>query len=274
MWNFGYHLDRARGAFIRNVYRAFLPVIVRQTVPNEKQLDLDVFTYSGEATLPEQVASARSFFRFAGRPASFTIVSDGSYSDRSISLLRKIDPIVRVIDASEFRDIAPEFRDYVANHPTGKQFALILSLPRGRPALYFDSDVRFFPGARAIAELKAETAFYLRDCQFAGDDRLLRDSDEKANPVNTGVLLIFAALDWSVAFERLRQLSGPPNFFTNQTLTHLAIHASDAQPLDPQAFVLQLDDQFTFQDRYASLDIALRHYVNPVRHKFWSSIFR
>jgi hypothetical protein len=274
MWNFGYHLDRARGALIRNVYRAFLPVIVRQTVPNEKQFDLDVFTYSGEATLPEQVASARSFLRFAGRPASFTIVSDGSYSDRSISLLRRIDPIVRVTDASEFRNVAFEFRDYLSDHPTGKQLGLILSLPRSRPALYFDSDVRFFPGARVIAELKAKTALYLRDCQFAGDDRLLRDSDEKANPVNTGVLFIFGALDWSLSFERLRQLFGPPNFFTNQTLTHLAMHASDAQPLDSQVFVLHLDDQFTFQDRYARPDIALRHYVNPVRHKFWSSIFR
>jgi hypothetical protein len=274
MWNFGYHLDRVRGAVIRSVYRALLPVIIRRTIPNEIQLDLDVFTYSGEAALPEQVASARSFLKFAGRPASFTIVSDGSYSEQRISILRKIDPIVRVRDASEFRNEPSEFRDYLSNHPTGKQLALILSLPGSRPALYFDSDVRFFPGARAIAELKAKTAFYLRDCQFAGDDRLLRDSDEKIDPVNAGVLLIFEPLDWSLAFERLRQLSGPPNFFTNQTLTHLAMHASDAQPFDPQAFVLQLDDQFTFQDRYARPEIALRHYVNPVRHKFWSSIFR
>jgi hypothetical protein len=38
-------------------------------------------------------------------------------------------------------------------------------------------------------------------------------------------------------------------------------------------FVLQLDDQFQLADRYASKSIVLRHYVNPVRHKFWEQIF-
>jgi hypothetical protein len=274
MWNFGYHLDRARGAFIRYGYRLLLRIIVRRPLPNKEQLDLDVFTYSGETSLPEQVASARSFLKFAGRPASFTIVSDGTYSQKSISILREIDPLIRVIDAAEFQNLASEFAHYLSNHPTGKQLALILSLPRNRPALYFDSDVRFFAGARIIAQLSARSAFYLRDCQFAGDERLLRKPEEKADPVNTGFLLIFRALDWSPAFERLRELSGPPNFFTNQTLTHLAMHGSGARPLDPRAFVLQLDDQFLFHDHYASAGIALRHYVNPVRHKFWSSTFR
>jgi hypothetical protein len=274
MWNFAYHLARARSAFIRRVYRALLPAIARQPVANEQQLELDVFTYSGEAALPEQVASARSFLRFAGRPATFTIVSDGSYSERSISLLTKIDPVIRVTRASEFvpSDIAPELHDYLSHHPTGKQFALILSLPNQRPALYFDSDVLFFPGACAIARLQAENAFYLRDCQFAGDERLLRSSGEKANPVNTGVLLIFRRPDWSLPLQRFRELSGPPNFFTNQTLTHLAMHASGGQPLNPEKFVLQLDDQFVLPDYYVEAGIALRHYVNPVRHKFWSSL--
>jgi hypothetical protein len=275
MWNFGYHLARARGALIRKIYRALLPMIVRRPILNEQQLELDVFTYSGEATLPEQVASARSFLKFAGRPASFTIVSDGTYSDRSIALLRRIDPVIRVKNACEFLadDAEPSVRDYLSNHPTGKQLSLILSLPRQRPALYFDSDVRFFPGARALAALKGPTCFYLSDCQFSGDDRLLRAPAEKTDPVNTGVLLLFRRPDWSLPLQRFRESDGPPNFFTNQTFTHLAMHASGAQPFDPQTFVLQLDDQFLWRDRYARPGIVLRHYVNPVRHKFWSSLF-
>ena len=274
MWNLPYHFARKRGALIRHIYRIFLPLIVSRRLANETQLDLDVFTYSGEEALPEQVASARSFFKFAGRPASFTVVSDGSYSRRSISLLQRIDPLIRVVGAPEFGDIVPEFRDYLSNHPTGKQLALILSLPRQRPALYLDSDVLFFAGAGMIANLRADTALYLADCQFAGDERLLQDAAEKANPVNTGVLLLFRRPVWSAALERLRQLTGPPNFFSNQTVTHLAMHASGATALDPRKFVLQLNDQFEFADRYAGPAIALRHYVNPVRHKFWSSLIR
>src|SRR2546423_4972728 len=267
MWNFGYHLARARGALIRNIYRTLLPAIVRQRIFNETPLDLDVFTYSGEAALPEQIASARSFLRFAGRPSSFTIVSDGSYSPRSISLLRQIDPIVRVVDFSEFQpdNLSARLRDYLSHHRTGKQLAVILSLPRQRPALYFDSDVLFFPGARCIRELlmtPSAPAFYLPDCQFAGDHRLLRNAGERLRPVNSGVLLLFARPDWSVALQRIEELPDSAGFFTNQTATHLAMHVSAAQPLDGERFVLQLDDQFQFRDRYAHPKIALRHYVN------------
>ena len=88
-------------------------------------------------------------------------------------------------------------------------------------------------------------------------------------------MLLFQPLDWSVAVDRFAVLNGAaPTFFTNQTLTHLAMHANNAQPLDPAAFVLQLDDQFVFADRYARRQIALRHYENPVRHKFWTSVNR
>ncbi|MBV9007913.1 MAG: hypothetical protein JO354_01935 [Verrucomicrobia bacterium] len=204
-------------------------------------------------------------------------MSDGSYSLWSISILRKIDPVLRVADAHDFvpAEVPARLREYLTQHPTGKQLALILSLPQQRPALYLDSDVRFFAGASCLSALlrncTGAPALYLRDCQFAGDERLLRTPEEKANPVNTGVLLLFRRIDWSGALERLCKLSGAPTFFTNQTVTHLAMHAAGAQPLDARKFVLQLDDQFVLGDRYAGPHLALRHYVNPVRHKFWSS---
>ena len=50
------------------------------------------------------------------------------------------------------------------------------------------------------------------------------------------------------------------------------MHANGAVALDPGKFVLQLDDQFIYRDRYASASIAIRHYVNPVRHKFWTAL--
>ncbi len=270
MWNFGYHLARARGAAVRRIFRASIPSIVSRRLTAPRKLDFEVFSYSSEEMLPEQVASARSFLKFAGEPTTFSIVSDGSHSVRSISLLQKIHPRIRVARAEEFlpRDAPAAMHDYLAHHPTGKQLALLMSLPRDQPALYFDSDVLFFPGASALASLPPET-LYLSDAQFAGDERLLRDQTEKSNPVNTGVLFLVRSLDWSLAFDRFAELKGAPNFFTNQTLTHLVLHANRAQPFDPARFILKLDDQFIFRDLYASPEIVLRHYVNPVRYKFW-----
>jgi hypothetical protein len=273
MPNFGYHFARAKGRVIRALYRRFLGRL--PAIESTRSFPLEVFSYSGEAALPEQVASIRSFLRYVGRPAHFTVVSDGSYSEESRRLLKRLDSSVSVSDASEWipTDLPDEIYPYLKSHPTGRQLALIMSLPRNGPVLYLDSDVLFFPGGHdlhAYAGTRDVPAFYLPDCRFSGDERLLRDSAEGNDPVNTGFLLLFQKLDWSASIRRFLELDGPPNFFTNQTMTHLTMHANGAAPFDPRKYVLQLDDQFVYPDRYASPQIALRHYVNPVRHKFWT----
>lgn len=227
--------------------------------------------------MPEQVASIRSFLRHVGRPKMFNVVSDGSYSDSSKRLLQDIDPSVVVREAADWipGNLPAAIYPYLENHPTGRQLALIMSLPSDAPVLYLDSDILFFAGAADLhghAGKRDVPAFYLADCRFSGDERLLRRPDEADRPVNTGFLLLFQKLDWSLSVERFLELKDAPTFFTNQTMTHLTMHANDAAPFDSRKYVLELDDQFVYPDRYANPAIALRHYVNPVRHKFWTSL--
>ena len=278
--NVGYHLARALGAIVRRFYERSLPMIARRKITPSLELPFEVYSYSGEAALPEQVASIRSLLQHGGRPIKFTVVSDGTYSQRSIELLRAIDRCVSVSPVAEWLppDADGRLRAYLSTHPTGKQLGLIMSLPVNGPALYIDSDVLFFhAAATALPPLinnDAAPALYLADCQVSADERLFRDAAEQENPVNTGVLFLCGKLDWSAGIRRFLELEHEPNFFTNQTVTHLAMHANGAQPLDPAKFVLEVDDQFVYGDRYAGPAIALRHYVNPVRHKFWTSVAR
>jgi hypothetical protein len=67
----------------------------------------------------------------------------------------------------------------------------------------------------------------------------------------------------------LVELEGEPDFFTTQTLVQLVMQANGALPFNEEKYVLRLDDQFAYADFYASSRVALRHYVHPVRHKFW-----
>ena len=277
MPNIPYHSALLEGRIVRHFYRAMLSRIVRRRVRVRRELPIGVFAYSGENTLPEQVASIRSFLIYAGRPKQFTVVSDGSYTAKSIALLEKIDGCVRVQQTQPPPppNLPEKIQSYFTNHRTGKQLALIMSLPQTGPSLYTDSDVLFFPGAREIVDLsqtRSVSALYQADYQFSGDERVLSDASEKKDPANTGCLFLFQKLDWSLALERLQVLKGEPSFFTNQTLTHLALHANGARPFDPHKFVLQLDDQTIYRDRYANSSIAMRHYVNPVRHKFWTTL--
>jgi hypothetical protein len=278
MPNFGYHFALLEGSLRRKLYRALLPAIVRRPVPPARSVALSVFAYSGEKTVPEQVRSIRSFLRHVGRPKSYTVISDGSHSDESIRLLEQIDSVVSVRPSGEQLPVGlPEkFHRYVTTYPLGKQLGLIMSLPRNGPTLYVDSDILFFPKAsHLLCYLGAREvpAFYLADCQTcSADPRIFRDPKEELHPVNCGLLLLFRKLDWSLGIQRYLELDGEPNFFTNQTITHLAMHANGAKPFDEQKYVLRLDDQCVYSDRYASSRIALRHYVSPVRHKFWTNL--
>jgi hypothetical protein len=279
MPNYGYHLARAEGNATRTIYRALLPSIARHRSPRGARVPFNVFAYSDEKSLPEQVASIRSFLKYVGRPNRFTIVSDGTLSDRSCGILKDLDPVISV---SGFEPWIPaglptKIYPYLTTHPTGKQLALIMSLPVDGPTLYVDSDVLFFPAASELIRLSEKggaPALYLADCRLSADERLFRGQAEKAQPVNTGVLFLFEKLDWTLALRRFLELQGLPTFFTNQTMTHLTMHANGAAALDERKYVLQLDDQFVYPDRYASRDLALRHYVNPIRHKFWTAIAR
>ncbi len=275
MPNFGYHFARAQAHAIRRIYRAALSAIARRPIKVSAELPFEVYAYSGERDLPEQVASIRSFLRNAGRPQKFTVVSDGTHSPRGRALLQSIDSSVAVVRPVQPMKTTPEnLRAYLEQHSTGKQLALIMSLPEDAPAFYFDSDVLFFPGAEALRAFDLTRNRYLADCQLSVDERLLRTAAERNHLVNTGVLFLAHKLDWSLSLERFVESAQPPIFFTNQTMTHLTMHLHKTESFDPRKFVLQLDDQFVYPDRYASGEIVLRHYVNPVRHKFWTALWR
>ena len=276
MPNYGYHLARAKGRAVRGLYRSSMRML--PAIEPTRAFPLEVFSFSGEAALPEQVASIRSFLRHIGRPPMFNVVSDGSYSESSKQFLRALDPCVCIRDVKDWapKNVPQRMSRYVTEYQMGRQLGLIMSLSAKGQNLYTDSDILFFAGADDLHARVAThdvPAMYLPDCLFSGDERVLRDASETNEPVNSGFLLLFRELDWSLVVERFLELKDEPNYFTNQTLVHVAMHANRAAPFDPGMYVLQLDDQFVYPDRYASPRIALRHYVNPVRHKFWTSLF-
>lgn len=272
--NFPYHLARFQGRALRLFYQAQLPLAIHRRMKPSRDVPIEVFAYSGQTALPEQAASIRSFLRNVGRPKQFTVFSDGSYTADDIRLLQGIDSVVHVLESlpALVAQTSDAVKSYLTNHPTGKQLRVIMSLPVNGPALYTDSDVLFFPAADDLVDKlngAGVAGYYLADYQFSGDDRLLRDEDEKSDPVNTGFLLLLRKPDWSLGLQRLEALRGAPTFFTNQTVVHLCMHSNGARPFDPRKYVLQADDEFVYRDRYASRHLAIRHYVHQIRHKFW-----
>jgi hypothetical protein len=104
------------------------------------------------------------------------------------------------------------------------------------------------------------------------DERVIYDESEKVNPVNGGFIVFKEPLDWSLALERLSKLEELNDYFTEQTLVHLTMHYNHAKPLCSKRYVLSVEDQFIYPDKYAGKEIVMRHYVNDVRHKLWLNV--
>lgn len=275
MINVPYRLARAEGGLVRSLYARMIPKIVSQPLAQSKRIRASVFSFSCETLLPEQTASILSFIRHVGVPEKFIVASDGTYSEGSISVLRRIHDCVQVVDWMEIAVDVPDcVRAFAKRNPMGKKLALLISLPVDNATIYTDCDMLFFPNSRdltRIIESGDEGHWYLPDCFTALDTSFLRDESEKLNPVNAGFMVLKRRLDWSEQLDRLAAYEAP-GWATEQTIVHLAMHRNHAQPLSPDRFILRVEDQFIYRDLYASREIALRHYVNNVRHKFWQSI--
>jgi hypothetical protein len=277
MVNVAYHTARLRGDVTRSLYKVALPQIAKVPILQTQKLPVTVYAFSCERDLPEQVASIRSFIRYVGIPEQFIVISDGSYTKQSCNLLCQLHPCLQVVPIDKLirNDLPQAVYDYAAQHALGKKLAALLSLSINGPTIYTDSDILFFPGATDLADLilsSDRSSRYLLDCANKCDKRVIYNESENLDPINSGFILFKDYLNWDFALERLLKLKELNNYFTEQTLVHLTLHHNRALPLDSKVYVLSVVDQFTYSDKYASNRIALRHYVNDIRYKFWFNI--
>ncbi|BAY43599.1 hypothetical protein SAMD00079811_11790 [Scytonema sp. HK-05] len=277
MVNIGYHTAKFQGQFIRSLYRNVVVKLVNLPIKQNRKAPIKVYSLSCERDLPEQVVSIRSFIRHVGIPDTFTVISDGSYTDDSCRLLRRIHPCVEVVPLKELlrSDLPQCVSEYAQLHAMGRKLSALMSIPVDGPTIYTDSDILFFPGGIDLVELATpddKYTRYLPDCSNSLDERIIYDDSEKLNPINAGFILFKHELDWSFAIERLANIKGVPGYFTEQTVVHLTIHHNQGKPLCSQRYILNVEDQFIYPDKFASKEIALRHYVRDVRHKFWFNL--
>ena len=276
MVNIGYHAAKIQAKLLRNAYKSSLSSLVSFPIKQDRQVPIKVYALSCERDLPEQVASLRSFIRHVGVPDKFTIMSDGSYTDQSIQLLQSVHRCVDVQLLTKFQrdDLPQSVHEYAAQQAMGKKLAALMSIPIDGATLYTDSDILFFQGASDLVDLansKDTHTYYLPDCKNYLDKRLIYEDIEMQNPINAGFILFKKSLDWNESVKRLSNLEEFPNYFSEQTIVNLTIKRNHGVALARERYIMNVDDQFMYPDKFATKQIAMRHYVSDVRHKFWLS---
>ena len=271
---YGYHVAKRQARIVRRLYAGPLARRLVASVDSPAELSAHLIAFSGERDALEQLVSLRSLIRHVGRPARFTLGSDGSHSRKSIDAFRRVYPELEVIGPSEYmrNDLPASVREYAAGHPLGRKLAFMARVRPEAATIYADSDVLFFPDAAEVREFVAATdgvPRYLLDCARALDDRVVPPDLAAAPPVNSGFWIVHEPLPWDDALALLDSASGGFKFHSEQTVFHVAMHRAGGVPVDPTRYVMQVDDRFDYRTVREHRPIALRHYVSNIRHQFW-----
>ena len=262
-----------RARYWQRVQRDQLPAIL-----SPGHVNVDVLGFTCERDLPEQVLSMRTFLRYVGQPNEFVIVSDGSITPAGEAILRSQAPDVRVVTVEAFcgnAPMPPPVARFAADKAYGRKLSALISIGSPpRPMVYADCDVLFHRGGSGLARLLADSAgtlHFVEDCQPALDVRLV-PIEERSPPLNSGFLVFGRAVDWTTAIERLGRIGeadAPGYGWTEQSVAHIAMRGSGALPLPRANCVVELSDQFRWEDPHTGPNVWLRHYVTGTRFKMW-----
>ncbi|MFN8051492.1 MAG: hypothetical protein U0Q22_08660 [Acidimicrobiales bacterium] len=240
----------------------------------DRELPITLLTITGTGDFPGIVPMLTGFLSRVGRPQSILVVDDGTLGPGERDCIRSISPLVEFytppIDLESVG--GPEMAYYASIRPMGRKLAALVDLTSNgeRPVLYADTDVWFSAASEPLVELLTspiDTPWYMHDHSSTSlDSRVL---PEPLPHVNSGFLILPKHLDWSDALAQSLDLVADPEWFTEQTVVHRAIHQHGARAFPPDKFILRWDDQHSPGDIANVAGVAVRHYVTPVRHKYW-----
>jgi hypothetical protein len=242
----------------------------------EKKWDIDVVSFSGKRDFEEQVLSILSFLRYAGKPKRWVIYSDDSHTKFHHDFISRNFDFASIErwnkNEDKYAPYAATLDSYMKYNVLGKRmYAYANHLSDGQ-IIFLDSDVVFYS---AIFEkldivIKDGGSWYLPDAGWGTlDSRYKASHVPEMFQLNGGCFISSPAFSWELAYAYLQSLNNTFEYFSDQTAFHIAFIGQGAKPLDPRVCVLNCDDQFDFSYKYGPEEIALRHYVNPIRHKMW-----
>lgn len=235
-------------------------------------------SFSCSRDIEEQILSILTLIYWVGKPQSWTIYSDGTYSNEQVQLLQSLGDFIKVKlwdenkTSSTLVGYESYMTDYASNHALGKRFCAYTTHKVDVPTIFLDSDVLFYQQAPIFLEvaLREGGHWFLPDIGWGTlDSRYTEHHGREMFQLNGGFFITCPGFSWEPALDFLRFANNKFEYFTEQTATHIAFQKQSGKPLNSLYFVLSTSDQFQFNLHYQTSEIAIRHYVNPVRHKMW-----
>jgi hypothetical protein len=209
-----------------------------------------------------------------------TVVIDGCANHSDVLRLNRLFPGLIMRSTAELmeeaRPLIPNVAALGKHHPLGRKLAAILLLQRQHSLIYSDSDVLCFGDMPEVCKSVEQhgPALYLQEASgLNADPAVLRRASsldmEAAENLNSGFLYIPQnSLDFQTAEMLLadQQRDHELSWFVEQTIIAVLMRQAKAQPLPLSKYLVSSHRQWYFEPDVDYTQIALRHFVTPVRH--------
>lgn len=241
-----------------------------------------IISFSSKNDLAEQLLSILSFLRYAGRPAKWTIYSDGTHTEEHVQFFKEHMPFVDVFkydyhnpDLELRAEIEPYRKELLAyatsKFPLGKKLFCYLNHRIEHRSIFIDSDILFYEKAHEMHLLNVQgRGWSLPEWKWGTlDGSYLENNKKTMYQVNSGFFSADQNFEVGAGMAYLKQLDGNYHYFTEQTTFHIIFNDNEFWPLDPRTYYLNNSDQFKVSYNFDKADIVTRHYTSPVRFKMW-----
>ena len=265
-------LKKAR--FEKYIYAASFESSVKSKITRAGKLDVQLVTFAGPQSFPDTVLSILSFIHSAGIPAKWILYADEEFSEQQKRIYETFGFVtIKSWDSNISRNDKEKYKHRW-------QFRKYLTLSTHRvhhTTIFLDSDVVFYNAFNKYFDFVSEGNWYLPEPvdAFSLDKRILQRNDY--NPgmyiINSGFMILNQLPPWRLGMQYLEEcrITGDISHFSEQSAINI-VFANDraAKILEPRVFHVSVDDQFDFKFVQTG-NLAIRHYVGPIRHKMWQS---
>lgn len=241
-----------------------------------EKFDSDVLTFTGGAYFYEHLYVMFNFINRLGNPKQWLIVDDGSLTEDQKKFYRRFPFIVirRWDDAdSEKFSYLKQFGD---RFPFCKGFHGYLNFldTMEERCFFVESDVLIGGIFKEFLPLFEKGNWYLVDTgPHLGND-YLQKYGRPMFPMNGGLMVFNHRPHVDILYNYMveKLMDGTFEYFTVQGAYQLMIEADeDFRPMDPRIFLTNCSDHFKIKLDHDLEQLALRHFVGPVRHKMWQT---
>lgn len=228
--------------------------------------------------------AAQSILRYLPAKIGLSIIVDGEIPAQTAKNLQILFPGI-ILDRTrtlleELRPTAPNIAKLGECSPVGRKLAIILYLQQKYNIIYSDADILCFNEMpeldRAVMDCHSP-AMYIQDvAELKADNYLLQRvkalNYDYAGTLNSGFLYIpQQSLNTSIAEELLDAGEyNPKSWFVEQTILAVLMQQAGAKPLIKSRYIVSTQRQFYFEKDVHYDQIAIRHFINPVRHLMYS----